>query len=264
MNLWQRLGRWTDARIGLGQAGSALPTKAHLAVQEAQALARDALWQRWEPESLSQSLAAESWATVTVATEVSDRKTFLARPDLGRQLSRESQAALSQLKKENGRLAICVSDGLSATAIAQHAQAFLSLLLPRLAAESLYGGHVYPIILMPYARVAAADAVGEALGAELSIILIGERPGLSAHDSLGIYLTHKPRIGLSDSERNCISNVRPPSGLSYELACEQLSYLVRESLRLKLSGVELKMQNLSLSGPPSRDNSVSAGSFLQK
>ncbi len=253
MKLWQQLSAWTEARIGLGQAGSALPTQAHLATAEAQALARDALWRKWNPETLRESLTASGWPSLTLQTEVNDRQTFLARPDLGRRLRADATAALASLSASldciHPRLVICISDGLSAAAIEHHAESFLKVFLPRLQAEPFYRGLAYPIVLLPFARVAAADAIGAAAGADISVIIIGERPGLSAHDSLGIYVTYQPRIGRDDSERNCISNVRPPGGLAYDLASEQLCYLLRESLHLKLSGVNLKMQDMSIKDP---------------
>jgi ethanolamine ammonia-lyase small subunit len=127
---------------------------------------------------------------------------------------------------------------------------FLAVFLPELEREAFYQGRPFPFVLLPFSRVACADHVGELLGSTLSVIFVGERPGLSAHDSLGIYLTYGPRVGTLDGQRNCISNVRPPHGLSYELACQQLLYLMRESLARRLSGVDLKMESDAYLGDP--------------
>ncbi len=236
----------TPARVGLGRFGSSMPTEQHLRLLEAQALARDSLWRTWDGLALSRYLRECDWPCLNAVSEVRDRQQYLMRPDLGRRLSIGSmyelqQSAIAAAELFDWEIVFCVSDGLSTDAIDRHMQPLLDEFLPRLIKEPFYRQKPYPFVLIPLARVAVGDAVGEALGSRLSVIFVGERPGLSAHDSLGIYLTHEPKIGLLDSKRNCISNIRVPDGLSYAAASEQLLYLLRQSLRLRLSGVELKM-----------------------
>ncbi len=253
MNGWSKLKNFTKARVGLGHAGASLPTSHHLEILKAQAQARDALWRPWEHQLLLDYLKARGMMGIPLTTCVSDRRTYLARPDWGRRLSEKSEELLASALRSTPRLwdprvVFCVSDGLSAEAIIQHLAGFLEVFLPRLVQESFFHGQSFPFVLLPFSRVACADHVGEILGSELSVIFVGERPGLSAHDSMGIYLTYKPRRGTLDGQRNCISNVRPPDGLTYELAAAQLLYLMRESLARRLSGVDLKMESDALLG----------------
>lgn len=244
MNPW---ARFTQARLALGQAGASLPTRVHLELQKAQALARDALWKTWDHEQLREALKALSYPSFLSRTPVSDRQTYLARPDLGRTLEAgelarlRSPSFLAELRAQaDPSLVFCVTDGLSAEAVEKHMPGLLHELLPRLSQEPFYGKQPYPFFIIPFARVAVADVVAAQLSATMSVIFVGERPGLSAQDSLGIYLTHSPRPGTPDSCRNCISNIRPGPGLSYADASEQLCYLLRESRRRGISGIELK------------------------
>lgn len=238
-NPWRH---WTQARVGLGRYGSSLPTREHLNILEAQALARDSLWRPWNTGPLEEFLQAEGIPFQIGATEVHDRQQYLMRPDLGRRLRSDSFHALKSWKPSSEtELVFCATDGLSTDAMDKQLIPFLKSFLPALRAEAFYRQKPYPFVLLPFARVATADAVAEALKSRLSVIFVGERPGLSAHDSMGIYLTYNPRVGTLDSCRNCISNVRFPDGLGYELATQQLLYLLRESLRLGLSGVDLKL-----------------------
>lgn len=272
MNHWSKLKTFTKARVGLGCIGSSLATSHHLEILKAQAQARDALWRPWDQEELHQYLGANGQVSLTLPTCVSDRRSYLARPDLGRRLSAESLDRLRSREVFEGqtvdtRIVFCVSDGLSAEAVVQHIQPFLDGFLPRLASESFYQGKPFPFVLLPFSRVACADHVGELLQSDLSVIFVGERPGLSAHDSMGIYLTYQPRCGTLDGQRNCISNVRPPDGLSYELAAAQLLYLMRESLSRRLSGVDLKMESdalLSATNGKKPIHKPSKGSLQQK
>jgi ethanolamine ammonia-lyase small subunit len=219
-----------------------VPTQQHLNILEAQALARDSLWRAWDTRTLADFLAAEKIPYQIAATEVHERQHYLMRPDLGRRLTAESTRALKNWTfLGDPELVFCVTDGLATDAIERQLIPFLKTFLPALKQEAFYQQKPYPFVLLPFARVATADAVAEALGSRLSVIFVGERPGISAHDSMGIYLTYQPSIGTLDSRRNCISNVRAPDGLPYELAGQQLLYLLRESLRLGLSGVELKL-----------------------
>jgi ethanolamine ammonia-lyase small subunit len=169
---------------------------------------------------------------VTVASQARDRASYLHRPDLGRRLDAGSRERLSSLKSEYDA-AFVIADGLSALAVHRHAVRLLETVLPRLA------WNIAPVAIVEQGRVAIGDEIGELLGAKLCVVLIGERPGLSSPDSLGIYLTWQPRVGRQDAERNCISNVRA-EGLSYELAAHKLLFLMNESRRLELSGVRLK------------------------
>lgn len=238
-NSWRQ---WTQARVGLGRYGSSVPTREYLNILEAQALARDSLWRSWNTGPLETFLANDGIPFHKAATEVHDRQQYLMRPDLGRRLRSDSVNALKSWKLDaDTELVFCVTDGLSTDAMDKQLIPFLSSFLPALRAEAFYRQKPYPFVLLPFARVATADAVAEALKSRLSVIFVGERPGLSAHDSMGIYLTYNPSIGTLDSRRNCISNVRVPDGLGYELAAQQLLYLLRESLRLRLSGVDLKL-----------------------
>lgn len=227
---WRDLRRFTAARVGLGRAGNGLPTGAHLAFQAAHALARDAVHAPLDAESLARDLAGLGLAVSSVRSRAPDRATYLLRPDLGRAANTEDLAALPR----EGGSALMVGDGLSATAVQRHAVPLLAAALPLL-------GQAAPrrAVIATGARVALGDAVGEALGADLVIVLIGERPGLSAPDSLGAYITWAPRRGRTDAERNCISNIRP-GGLAFPEGAATLAWLVAEMRRRQLSGVALK------------------------
>jgi ethanolamine ammonia-lyase small subunit len=228
---------WTQARIGLGRSGHSIPTSEVLELRWAHAVARDAVLSPWQIESAREVLAAQGEETITLSSQIQNREEYLRRPDLGRRLSQGSLDQLTRLKAQQYQLAFVVSDGLSSAAVDRHLIPFWSVLRSRLEQFRL---KIAPLILIPYSRVAISDDVGGALGAELVVILVGERPGLSSADSLGAYLTYDPKPGKTDSERNCISNIRPPHGCSYEIAAEKLSYLIRESLVRKLSGIQLK------------------------
>jgi ethanolamine ammonia-lyase small subunit len=170
------------------------------------------------------------------ATEAGGRSLYLRRPDYGRRLAAESRARLAALAAPPADLALVIGDGLSAAAIKAHAVPFIAAFLPHVAALGLA---LSPVVIAEGARVALGDEVGELLGARAAAVLIGERPGLSSPDSLGVYLTLAPSPGRSDAERNCISNIRA-QGLGYELAAFKLAWLVREALRRALTGVDLK------------------------
>ncbi len=236
---WAPLRALTPARIGLGAAGVSQPTGAQLAFQLAHARARDAVHHAFGPSSLLHALGSAGRPAVVVASEAADRATYLRRPDLGRRLSRESRArldALGHAARDRWDAAFVIADGLSALAAERHA---LPLLERMLARADTAGWRIAPIIVAHQARVALGDEIGAALGVPLIAVLIGERPGLSSPDSLGVYLTWEPRPGRSDSERNCISNVRP-DGLSADAAGARLWYLMREARRRQLTGVALK------------------------
>ena len=236
---WSFLKDFTDARIALGRAGGSLPTQAVLDFRMAHARARDAVHLAFEAEDLSARLAARGWQTVRVASAAPDRRGFLQRPDLGRQLDEVSRQRLAALPGAAvGYDAVFViGDGLSPLAVHRHALPLLEHVLPVLLGAE--GWHVAPFVVASQARVALGDEVGFALNASLVVMLIGERPGLSSPDSLGVYLTFDPRPGRMDSERNCLSNIRP-EGMDYPLATHKLYYLMRESRLRRVSGVLLK------------------------
>ncbi len=218
----------TPARIGLGRAGQGLPTAPMLAFQLAHARACDAVHASLDVERLS---AAIAHPTVTIDSAAADRTAYLQNPELGRRLSADAQP----LSRGDDDLAIVVADGLSATAVQAHAPTVIQSLLGRLSDWS-----IAPIVIVRQGRVAIGDPIGEALGARAVVVLIGERPGLSAADSLGAYLTWAPKPGRRDSERNCVSNIRSPAGLSPSRAADKIAWLLREARRLQFSGVALK------------------------
>jgi ethanolamine ammonia-lyase small subunit len=211
------LRRHTMARVALGRVGNAQPTAAHLAFQAAHAQARDAVWSE-----------AALIGDVTVRSQARDRREYLLRPDLGRKLAEGTVLPAAQ-----GALVFVVADGLCATGVAAQAPAVIA------AARPLLGLPIGPVVVALQARVALGDAIGAAMGAAAVAVLIGERPGLSAQDSLGLYLTWAPRIGRSDAERNCISNIRP-GGLSALEAAQKLAWLLAAAQGLGATGVALK------------------------
>lgn len=231
---WQDLRRFTTARVGLGRAGNALPTAAHLDFQEAHALARDAVWSALEADALAAALAPLGIAARIVASEAPDRRSFLLRPDLGRRLRAADRRTL-EAQPVPGCCAVVLADGLCASGVAAQAPALLARLLPGLAAQ----GWTTAVVIATQARVALGDAIAEALGAAAVLVLIGERPGLSALDSVGAYLSWAPRSGMTDAERNCVSNIRP-AGLPAEAAAARLLWLIAAARRLGATGIALK------------------------
>jgi ethanolamine ammonia-lyase small subunit len=236
INPWQSLRRFTAARIALGRSGVSQPTTEQLAFQLDHARARDAVHLAFDPEALSAALAAACSGVqcVSVHSAARDRQIYLQRPDLGRRLDDASREKLTALAGPHYDVAFVVADGLSALAIEQNAAPFLRCVMARLT-----GWRIAPIAIVRQGRVAIGDEIGHLLGAQMVAVLIGERPGLSSPDSLGLYLTWAPQPGLSDASRNCISNVRP-AGLTYEAAAFKLHYLLSEARRRRLSGVALK------------------------
>ena len=250
-NPWQALRSLTDARIALGRTGVSLPTTAHLEFQFAHARARDAVHLPLDTEELALQLAASLPAEppIVLASAAHDRAIYLQRPDLGRRLDAQSRARLAARSPQPAcDLALVVADGLSSLAVSRNAVPFLHALLPALATD---GWQLAPITVVTQARVAVGDEVAELLGARCVVVLIGERPGLSSPDSMGLYLTWAPRVGRTDAERNCISNVRP-AGLSIEDASARLCYLLREARQRQLSGVDLKDDSSDVLESPER------------
>lgn len=233
---WEGLKRFTNARIAIGRSGASLPTKEVLSFALDHARARDAVHMPFDPAPLEKGIAALGLRTLCVKSRASDRATYLARPDFGRRLAQGSAEAIAALKADACDIALVITDGLSTTAVAENAAAFVSHLLPMLKKTGFSLG---PVMLAENGRVALGDEIGEHLQARMVIVVIGERPGLSAVDSLGAYLTFAPRVGRSDAERNCISNIRA-SGLKPAAAAEKAFWLVREALRRGLTGVNLK------------------------
>lgn len=224
--------------MALGRVGQSLPTSPLLAFELAHARARDAVHAAFDPAGVIAAL--NGLATIEVRSRADDRATYLQRPDLGRRVRPEDLAALAPVDAE---LAIIVADGLSATAVHAHAAAMVHALRKRLP-----GWRIAPVVLAHQARVALGDEVGAALSVDAVVLLIGERPGLSAPDSLGAYVTWAPRAGRRDSERNCVSNIRPPHGLGYGTAADEITRILAAARRLRLTGVALNQALVAL--PP--------------
>lgn len=231
---WQALRRLTSARVALGRSGNSLPTEEILRFGVAHAQARDAVHAALDLPALATRIQALGVVTLRVASAAPDRATYLMRPDLGRRLCAADADHLSPLATPCDLLLV-VGDGLSALAVERHAVPLLAAIQAQRPAHWRLG----PVVLASQARVALADDVAERLAAPMVAILIGERPGLSAPDSLGIYLTHAPRVGRTDAERNCISNIRP-EGLAYATAAHRLWWLCQAARQLGCSGVALK------------------------
>ncbi|HTH62908.1 MAG TPA: ethanolamine ammonia-lyase subunit EutC [Paraburkholderia sp.] len=236
-NPWDALRRFTSARIALGRAGNGLPTAPLLAFELAHAQARDAVHQPLDAAALHDALRARGLASLDVHSAAADREQYLRRPDLGRQLSADSRAMLKAARDASPDapdIVFVIADGLSALAASRHAIPLLVETVARLA-----DWRIGQVVVARQSRVALGDEIGELLRATFVAMLIGERPGLSSPDSLGVYLTRAPKVGRRDAERNCISNVRP-EGLGYAAAAHKLHYLLTQAQRLKLTGVALK------------------------
>ena len=229
------LKEFTQARIAIGATGTSIPTAQSLDFKLAHAHARDAVYSEMDAELLADELMQFNLPVLQLHSQASSREQYLQRPDLGRLLDELSVNRLAD-QVENKGIVLILADGLSATAINQNAVELLRLLIPKLLAAKV---KLAPLCLVEQGRVAIADGIGAELGASLSVILIGERPGLSAADSMGAYLTYQPKPGLTDDSRNCISNIRP-EGLPVAVAADKLFYLIQEALSRKISGVALK------------------------
>ncbi|WP_149088185.1 ethanolamine ammonia-lyase subunit EutC [Pseudomonas prosekii] len=238
-NPWLQLRNLTPARIALGRTGTSMPTGAQLDFQYAHAQARDAVHLPFDHGAISAQLAERGRESLLLHSAATDRNSYLQRPDLGRKLDDQSAQTLRDYAAAHPGgvdLVIVVADGLSALAVHRHTLPFLTRMEEQAGAD---GWSLAPVMLVEQGRVAVADEIGELLGANMAVILIGERPGLSSPDSLGLYFTYNPKVGLTDAYRNCISNVRL-EGLSYGMAAHRLLYLMREACRRQLSGVNLK------------------------
>ncbi|RLM24868.1 ethanolamine ammonia-lyase [Brenneria alni] len=251
-NSWEALREFTAARIALGRTGASLPTSELLKFGMAHAQARDAVHQAFDSETLARQLEREGLKTLTVYSAAESREQYLCRPDLGRRLADSSRTLLSAASGKPADLLVVVGDGLSSKAVHRQALPLITALLPYL---SQLGLSLAPIVLAHQSRVALGDDIGECLQAKAVAILIGERPGLSSPDSLSVYMTWGPHTRRLESERNCISNIRP-EGLDYPLAAFKLAWLLEQSFQRRVSGVQLKDEsdNPALHGritPPS-------------
>ncbi|KKB63671.1 ethanolamine ammonia-lyase [Robbsia andropogonis] len=236
-DVWGALRKFTDARIALGRSGSSLPTAPLLAFNLAHARARDAVHTPLDVAKLVADFHTRSLQTLEVKSAATNRDIFLRRPDLGRHLDEESKSRLFRMAKQietKPDLIFVICDGLSSQAVAHHAVALIERTIARLPSW-----RIGPVVIVTQGRVAAGDVVGEILEARMVAVLVGERPGLSSPASLGVYLTFAPRVGCSDAERNCISNVRP-EGLTYDAAAFKLAYLADAARTRKITGVNLK------------------------
>lgn len=231
---WDTWRDQTRARVGLGRVGSALPTAALLAFELDHARARDAVHRTLDVDALDCDLQALGMQTLRVRSAARDRATYLLRPDLGRRLDDASRRLLEDRRRQPCDVALVVADGLSALSAQRHAAPLFAALLPL-----LEGLSIGPIVIAEQGRVALGDQIGALLGTRVVVVAIGERPGLTSPDSLGLYLTFAPEVGRHDAQRNCISNVRP-EGLPAAVAAAKLTWLLRASLRLARSGVALK------------------------
>lgn len=257
---WAELADLTPARVALGRSGVSLPTRELLSFGLAHARARDAVHTALDTAQLRAVLEAQAWRVIEVASSAPDRAAYLARPDWGRRLSAASEARLIQCVAMESNdiparpdLVLVLSDGLSSAALHAHALPLLTALRSR-----LDGLRVAPLVIATQARVALSDAVGEHFGARLAVNLIGERPGLSSPDSLGVYVTAAPRVGRCDAERWCLSNIHG-AGLGYKEAAAQLAVLIASALRSGRSGVASMARDASLSASEGVPTSLSLG-----
>lgn len=237
---WNSLKRLTAARVALGRAGVSLPTAAHLEFQRAHAEARDAVHAALDAERLAGQIREKGLVCLIGNSAAIGREEYLQRPDLGRKLGEATMDALNDWCQEMGcpsfDLAIVIADGLSARAVRDHSLPMLDSLI-KLAQEESWS--LSPVVVVRQGRVAISDEIGSQLAARMVVLMIGERPGLSSPDSLGVYFTYQPKPGLKDDARNCISNIRP-EGLSYSMASHRLAGLLRGANERRLSGIQLK------------------------
>jgi ethanolamine ammonia-lyase small subunit len=233
--IWAGLRRLTAARIGLRRVGASVATRDMLDFQLAHARARDAVHEPLDATGLAAELAGLGAPLISIASAAEDRQTYLMRPDLGRRLAAGADVVLAAHRGDYDAVFV-IADGLSARAVRLHAEPVLSRTLPVLRTE---GWTIAPLVIVRHGRVAAGDAVAAALSAKCVVVLIGERPGLSAPDSMGAYLTWQPHAGTNDAERNCLSNIRP-EGVDYDIAAFKLLHLLRAMRTRGLSGVALK------------------------
>ncbi len=246
-DIWTELRRLTAARIGLERSGASLATAPLLAFQLAHAQARDAVHAELDAPRLASDVALHGLPVLTIESAAADKKTYLMRPDLGRALTAAGEAALASHAGAYD-VVFVVSDGLSARAVEVHAAPVITEAMALLRTDAL---HIAPIVIVRHGRVAIGDAVAALLGAQSAVMLIGERPGLSAPDSMGAYLTFQPNAKTSDADRNCISNIRP-AGIGYADAAFKLAHLLKAMRKRGVSGIRLKddSERLRIGGGP--------------
>lgn len=224
----------TPARIGLGRSGVSLTTKALLDFTRDHARARDAVHAAFGIEPIAEALTAMGLETLAVCSQAVARADYLKRPDLGRRLDEGSQTKLAAHDPGPCDIVVAIGDGLSPAAVNAHVICLIETLLPMLA-----GLKIGPVVIASGARVALGDAIGSLLKARMTVLLIGERPGLSSPHSIGAYVTFGPTPGLTDEKRNCVSNIHS-AGLSYNEAARKIAWLAREGLARGCTGVALK------------------------
>lgn len=233
---WDLLKKHTPARIGLGRSGVSATTQSLLEFNKAHARAKDALQADLELNTLTNGLRSFGLDYLLVQSRVSSKEEYLLRPDLGRELDPTYNETLSQNADTESNICITITEGLSASAINKHALPYLELLQHALSKKQI---KVAPVCIARSGRVAIADPIGSLLKAKISIILVGERPGLSSPHSMGVYITYDPKTGRTDAERNCISNIWE-EGLSYQAAVASTLYLIDEITKRQLSGIAIK------------------------
>lgn len=234
---WYDLRRFTQARIAQGRAGCSLPTSALLDFQLAHAAARDAVHQPWAIECFVDGVSSLGLQHLILKTPIIDREHYLKNPLLGRQLDDDSRKKLQSETTKSFDIGLIVSNGLSSTAINNHGLGLLKAITDAYTSRFMT---LSPVCLVANGRVALADEIGSLLKARMAVIIVGERPGLSASDSLGVYLTYNPHTSNTDAERNCLSNIRPPHGMTYQAAAAKLLYLTQQAMQFGFSGVSLK------------------------
>ena len=249
---WIALQQFTTARIAIGRSGGSQRTPSVLDFRLAHARARDAVHAPFDAEALAKKFAEAGFQSVILHTPVHDKQTYLMNPDMGKTLDEDSKKKLAELAKSwKGRdFAVIVSDGLSAIAATEHAVETITALAENLPEKEWA---MTPIIIVPYARVKIQDSIGETIGIRHAIAFVGERPGLGSPDSLSAYFTYKPRWSTVESDRNCVSNIRP-LGLPPKIAAKKLALLLKESLARGISGTQLKdnIDDSALLEPPPR------------
>jgi ethanolamine ammonia-lyase small subunit len=246
----------TPARVALGRAGASLPTRALLDFTLDHARARDAVHAPFDADLITVGVARLGLGPLHVQSQATSRRDYLSRPDLGRRLDPASAARLAEAAGAGRDVVVVIGDGLSSKAVHAHAVAVLARLVPKFEAAGITLG---PVVVASGARVALGDEIGASLDARMVVMLIGERPGLSAPDSLGAYLTFAPRVGRTDAERNCVSNIHR-AGLSHDEAVAKIAWLTREGLARRTTGVALKDESdgTSQSLPPHREGVAKA------
>lgn len=233
---WNSLKAYTNARIALGSAGVSIPVKENLQFTIAHALARDAVYTTLDFTLILNGLSKISLPIIKLKSKCANRIEYLQRPDFGRKLSEDSVNQIKECAIKPSNISIIIADGLSSLAINEHIAPVLNLLVPILQNANY---SLAQLVIVEQGRVAIADEIGQILQADMTIIFIGERPGLSAPNSMGAYITYNPQIGNTDEKRNCVSNIRP-EGLNYQYAVDKIFYLVNASFKARLSGVNLK------------------------